>query len=175
MRRHVNHRALAGFALLAALPVAHAATAPSMCAKGDEAVLSCPLAKGGKTVSICAKSDNTFYYAYGKPGAKPDMSWPADGAQATGLTRTHLMFGGATGGNAYAFENNGYKYIVYSISGTQLEDGGVIVTKDGQSKPIKDSKCAAGAKTQTDNADVRKAARSLPEDPDLSNHGLPSN
>ncbi|MGA7439302.1 MAG: hypothetical protein WBW32_14370 [Luteibacter sp.] len=146
-----------------------------MCNKSDEAFISCPLAKGGRTVSICAKADNSFYYAYGKAGAKPDMTWPADGAPATGLTYTHLMFAGATGGNAFAFENNGYKYMVYTISGTQLEDGGVIVVKDGQSKPIKDSRCAAGSKTQSDKRDLYKAARALPEDTEISNHGLPWN
>jgi hypothetical protein len=134
-----------------------------MCHRGDEAMVSCPLAKGGKTVSMCARADKTFYYAYGKAGAKPDMVWPTEGTPSTGLTFTHLMYAGATGGNAFAFSNDGYKY----------EDGGVIVRKDGQKKPVKESGCADGSKTESDKSELYDAARALPEDPDIAAHGLP--
>ncbi|MGF6492877.1 hypothetical protein ABIE56_001034 [Luteibacter sp. 621] len=173
MSRLVNHRAIACAVLLAAVPAAQAASAPSMCHRGDEAMMSCPLAKGGKTVSMCAKADKTFYYAYGKAGVKPDMVWPTDDAPSTGLTFTHLMYAGATGGNAFAFSNDGSKYVVYAISGTGFEDGGVIVRKDGQKKPVKESGCADGSKTESDKSELYDAARALPEDPDIAAHGLP--
>ncbi|KTB67421.1 hypothetical protein [Pseudomonas fluorescens] len=50
-----------------------ATPAPTMCAKGDQPVFSCPLAGTRKTVSICAVGDvahgaGRFYYAYGRVG-----------------------------------------------------------------------------------------------------------
>ena len=173
MRRQVDCRAIAGLALVLALPSAQASVDSSLCEKGDEVFMSCPLAKGGKTVSMCARSDKSFYYVYGKAGAKPEMRWPAPGTPTTGLTFSHLSYAGATGGDAFAFPSNGYKYIVYTISGTQIEEGGVIVLKDGEKKPIKDSECATGRKTDTEKDDIYKAARTLPEDQEISNHGLP--
>src|SRR5579859_3281981 len=100
-------------------------SAPSgatMCAKADAVVFSCPLSRGKKIVSMCAAGDiagghGRFYYAYGQPGS-PELSYPADRQQADGaFARTHLGFAGNTGGYAYTFVNNGYKYVVYSISG----------------------------------------------------------
>lgn len=181
LKSHIRDRqvtsfaaAVAGLGLLVAATPAASAAHPTMCAAGDKPAFSCPLAKGGKTVSVCAKADNSFYYAYGKPGTKADMTWPADGAPATGLTFTHLFFFGATGGNAFAFQNNGYKYIVYSVSGTQFEDGGVVVTKDGERTPVKDTHCADDGKSKTEAYEVFDVARKLPEDKDIADHGVPS-
>lgn len=146
-----------------------------MCTKGDQVAFSCPLAKGGKTVSICAKSTNSkdFYYAYGKPGAKADMVWPAEGATNAGMTRTHLVYMGPTGGYAFAFTNEGFKYVVYSIEGTGFKDGGVIVVKGDERTPVKDTACREGAITDAENESLIDAGLKLPEDPSISQNGLP--
>lgn len=166
---------MAGLVLLTTLPAANAAQAPSMCTKGDQVAFSCPLAKGGKMVSICAKANSAdaFYYAYGKAGSKPDMVWPADGATNAGMTRTHLSYAGATGGYAFAFSNEGFKYVVYSIEGTQIRDGGVIVVKGNERKPIKDSSCKERAITDSENESLIDASLKLPEDPSIGQTGLP--
>jgi hypothetical protein len=155
--------------------MAHAAQAPSMCNKGDSIAFSCPLAKGGKTVSICARagSSKDFYYAYGKPGSAADMVWPTEGASNAGMTRTHLVYMGPTGGYAFAFTNEGFKYIVYSIEGTQFKDGGVIVVKGDEHTPIKDTSCREGAISDSGDHSLIDAALKLPEDPSISQTGLP--
>jgi hypothetical protein len=155
-----------------------ATPAPTMCAKGDQPVFSCPLAGGGKTVSICAAGDvahgaGRFYYGYGKAGAKPELTYPASG-EAAAFTRTHLMFGGNSGGYAYAFTNAGFKYVVYSVSGANnLQGGGLTVIKDGQAKPLKQSTCQAGKMTDTEDDALIDATLKWKSDPAIEKNGVP--
>ncbi|QWT22465.1 hypothetical protein KPL74_10810 [Bacillus sp. NP157] len=165
---------LAAIALALPATPALAAPAATMCGAGDKPVLSCPLASGGKTVSVCAAANNRFYYAYGKPGAKADMTWPADGANADGLTRTHLGFAGNNGGYAFAFTNAGFKYVVYATSGSRgAQDGGIIVLHGDDAKPVKNTRCQAGAITESDDDALLDATLKLPKDPTIQQHGLP--
>jgi hypothetical protein len=156
-----------------------ASAAPTMCAKGDQAVFSCPLAGGAKTVSICAAGDvahgaGRFYYAYGRDATKPELTYPANTDQGD-FTRTHLMFGGNTGGYAYAFTNAGFKYVVYSVSGSNnLQDGGLVVLKDGQTKPVKQSSCQAGKVTDSDDDALIDATLKWKSDPVIEKNGLPA-
>jgi hypothetical protein len=173
MRPAPTQSLLIALALIAAHPIAHATNTPTMCAKGDDAAFSCMLAKGDKTVSICAKNRNSFYYAYGKVGTKPDMVWPSGDATSSGMTRTHLMFAGSTGGYAFAFTNEGFKYVVYSIGGTQFEDGGIIVTKGVDAAPVKSTRCKAGTITESDSEALIDASLKLPKDPAIDQNGLP--
>jgi hypothetical protein len=158
-----------------------AATKPgvSMCAKATNIVFSCPLAHSQKIVSICASDDvedgkARFYYAYGRPGA-PELTYPNDGPSQDGaFTRTHLVFGSNTGGYAYGFTNNGYKYTVYSISGERdLQSGGVIVQRTGSSKALTKMDCQVGRITETNNDAIIDATLRWKSDGAIEASGLP--
>jgi len=162
-----------------AFAAAPSLASPTMCAKGDAVVFSCPLAGSTKVVSICAAGDvahdkGRFYYAYGRDAAKPELAYPADGATGE-FTRSHLGFAGNTGGYAYAFTNAGFKYVVYSVSGANnLQDGGLVVLKDGESRPVKRSSCQSGAVIDTDDDALIDATLKLRRDPALEKSGLPA-
>ncbi|MDQ0010319.1 hypothetical protein J2T07_002509 [Luteibacter jiangsuensis] len=174
-------KALLAIAATAILPAtALATTAPAtMCGKSDQVVFSCPLAGSTKTVSMCAAGDvahgdGRFYYAYGRDAAKPEMTYPAMGREGE-FTRTHLTFAGNTGGYAYAFTNAGFKYVVYSVSGSNnLQDGGLVVLKDGQAKPVKQSTCQAGKVTDTDEDALIDATLKWKSDPAIEKNGIPT-
>lgn len=161
------------------LPVADtAATSHTLCAKGDAPVFSCPLAGSTKVVSICAagdvaRGDGHFYYAYGRDAAKPELTWPAQGATGE-FTRTHLGFAGNTGGYAYGFTNGAFKYVVYSVSGARgMQDGGLVVLKDGDTKPVKRSACQSGAIVDTEDENLIDATLKLKSDPAIQKAGIP--
>lgn len=150
-----------------------------LCRADDKIVFSCPLAKSTRIVSICAanagsKGEPQFYYAFGRPGAI-ELRFPAAGtADNTAFTRTHLGFAGNTGGYAYAFTDGGYKYIVYSVSGSGvMREGGVIVQPaDGAGAATKLA-CRSSAITETADDAVIDATLRLKKDADLQTHGLP--
>lgn len=171
--------ALGAFLLLAHSPLSGAAqpASASMCARSDSIIFSCPLGNGKKVVSLCAASNAgqeqaPFYYAYGRP-LSPELLYPPKGQVITGaFAQTHLVYGGASGGTAYSFANGGYKYIVYSISGTEFDDGGVLVQRLGQTDAVRDMKCQRGKITESDK--VINATQQWKRDTDLETHGLPS-
>jgi hypothetical protein len=64
------------------------------------------------------------------------LTYPAAGHEGD-FTRTHLTFAGNTGGYAYAFKNDSFKYVVYSVAGSNnVQEGGLVVLKDGEAKPV---------------------------------------
>ena len=150
-----------------------------MCAKNESILFSCPLGNGKKVVSLCAASQSSqgqaaFYYAYGRPSS-PELTYPPKGGEVAGtFAQTHLVYGGATGGTAYSFVNGSYKYIVYSISGTGLDDGGVLVQRLGQTNAVRDMKCQRGKIIESDDDKITKATGQWKSDSDLETHGLPS-
>jgi len=150
----------------------------SMCGKADQVVFSCSLDGNRKIVSMCAAGDvahgaGRFYYVYGREG-KPELTYPAAGSEGE-FTRTHLTFAGNTGGYAYAFTNAGFKYVVYSVSGANnLQDGGLVVLKDGQAKPVKQSTCQAGKVTDTDEDALIDATLKWKSDPAIEKNGIPT-
>jgi hypothetical protein len=150
-----------------------------MCAKADQVVFSCPLRNTRKVVSVCATGDishgrGNFYYAYGHLAA-PELVYPAkDQATTDAFTNSHLVYGGAGGGGAYSFVNKGYKYIVYSVSGTGFDDGGVLVQRVGARRAAKDMKCRPGKITESTDDAVIKAVTQWKPDPDIESHGLPA-
>ena len=152
---------------------------PSMCAKNEAVVFSCPLGKGGKVVSLCAarlpsQGETPYYYAYGRPSS-PELLYPPKGQVTIGaFAHAHLVYGGANGGTAYSFVNGGYKYIVYSISGTGFDDGGVLVQRLGQTSAVRDMKCQRGKITESDDDKLINATQQWKSDTDLETHGLPS-
>lgn len=152
---------------------------PSMCSKSEAVVFSCPLGKGKKVVSLCAarlpnQGGTPYYYAYGRPSS-PELLYPPKGQVSTGaFAQAHLVYGGASGGTAYSFVNGGYKYIVYSISGTGFDDGGVLVQRLGQTDAARDMKCQRGKITESNDDKIINATQQWKHDTDLETHGLPS-
>lgn len=151
----------------------------SVCSAGDEVVFSCPLAKGSKSVSMCASRTDAnaapiFYYAFGHSGA-PELRFPASGhADNAAFSRTHLGFVGNTGGYAYSFANAGYRYIVYSVSGSERpRDGGVIVQPSDKSKAATKLACRSTAITETSDDSLIDATLHLKKDPQIQSSGLP--
>ncbi|KTB67422.1 MULTISPECIES: hypothetical protein [Pseudomonas] len=84
------------------------------------------------------------------------------------------MFGGSSGGYAFAFTNAGFKYAVYSVSGANnLQDGGLTVTQDGQTKPLKQSTCQAGKVTETEDDALIDTTLKWKSDPAIEKTAIP--
>ncbi|MGO1069116.1 hypothetical protein [Lysobacter sp. CA199] len=155
----------------------------SLCAANEDIVMSCSLGGDKKMVSVCASkgvSDQSgyVYFAQGAAG-KADYVFPADKSPAKGrFKRSHLSFGGSTGGFAYSFEDAGRKHIFYSISGDQgLEDQGVIVAPAAATAATKaDSAlaCEKGSVIEDEGDALFKYTMSWPKDEAIEQHGLPA-
>lgn len=162
-------------------PVASKAKAPeTLCAQTERIVFSCVLENGRKSVSMCASGDlnqgqGRFYYAYGRPTAV-ELTFPPAGAPSGHVfARTHLVFAGNTGGYAYSFVNNEYKYIVFSISGSfDAMDAGVIVQHVGDGRVAQEMQCKKKTIIDPDDKDVLDATLKWRNDTDIASHGLPS-
>lgn len=148
----------------------------TMCSKPDKVVFSCPLDKTKKVVSVCMADragQKRFYYSFGYPPV-PELSYPSSGDENEVLHRSHLSYAGATGGTAYSFIKDGYKYIAYLISGTGFDTGGVLVQRSGDTRAISNLKCSKGSITESDDDTVFNASTKLERDEDIDSHGLPS-
>jgi hypothetical protein len=157
---------------------AKAGAASVSCAR-DQVVCSSPMATGSKIASICASQSNAgtdpgFYYVFGRPGA-PELRFPAsDQAKNAVFNRTHLGFAGNNGGYAYSFVNADYKYIVYSVSGSESScDGGVIVQPLDKSKSATKLACRSTAITETRDESLIDSTLHLKKDPQIQSSGLP--
>lgn len=150
------------------------------CNKGDEVVFSCPLGDGHKTASTCAASDATsgqarFYDAYGQPD-DVELTYPsAHRVTGDAFTRTHLALGGNAGVYAYAFVNNGYKYVMYAIAGERNQlDGGVIIQRTGERKVVAKLQCQPGRIIETEKDAVIDATLRWKHDSLIEAEGLPA-
>ena len=146
----------------------------TLCASTDKVVFSCTLANSKKIVSMCASSDaKRFYYAYGL-SATPELVYPARDQPSDGVfMRSHLVYGGASGGTAYSFVKQGYKYIVYSVSGTGFQDGGVIVQRAGDTGGAKKMQCQSSKIVESRDDGVIDATLKWKSDSQIAAHGLP--
>jgi hypothetical protein len=147
----------------------------SMCATQESVLFSCETT-AGKRASLCASHDagadrGYVYYSYGSPG-EPELVFPAEKRPPTDFSRTHLTFSGSTGGYAYSFRKDAYRYIVYSISGAEgLEDQGILITRNDPRAPISTLACRQGSVVEDDA--LLDLTLTWPPDPDLELHGLP--
>ncbi|WP_152625030.1 hypothetical protein [Xanthomonas albilineans] len=154
----------------------------TQCSDNEEILISCKIEGNNKIASICASksvSDKSgyIYYAYGSPG-NPEIVFPKDKSPPDGrFNRTHLLFTGATGGTAYSFVNKNWKYIFYSISGTEIKDQGIIVIpnnapldRSAKAAPL----CEKGSLIESKNDSLIKYTNSWNPDATLSEHGLPA-
>ena len=172
---------VAGFALLPlCVTISHAADgAGTLCEKTDKVVFSCPLDTANKIVSICSSVDASgssahFRYVYGRL-SKPELVFPPAGHPDTdAFANSHLVYGGGTGGTAYSFSNGGYKYIVYSISGTNFDRGGVLIQRAGATAALKEMKCQKGKIVESNDKTLIDTTMRWKPDPDIQAHGLPS-
>ncbi|WP_133166848.1 hypothetical protein [Solimicrobium silvestre] len=125
-------------------------------------------------VSLCAspasaQGERTFRYLFGYP-SKIELTYPSSDSDADSFTLTHLVYAGATGGSAYAFTNDGYKYILYSIEGTGLKRSGLLVQHVGQLHAASDLNCTPSALVESGDELIPK----WKADQDIDAHGLPS-
>jgi hypothetical protein len=153
--------------------------AQGLCASNEEPVFSCKLqGNSPKTVSLCAspissQGERSFRYRYGRP-SKIELEYPAAGNGGDAFSRTLLHFAGSTGGYAFSFSNEGYKYILYRIAGTGFERSGLLVQRDGQIRADRDMHCKPSASMATKNHHLWESTSKWKVDADLDAHNLPS-
>jgi len=163
---------------MCSLPSLATDTASTLCASMDKVVFSCPLGNGKKIVSMCASGDagqghGRFYYAYGRPST-PELVYPAKDEPSDGVfMRSHLVYGGASGGTTYSFVKGGYKYIVYSIAGTGFHDGGIIVQRPGGAGVAKRTQCQSSKIVESQDDGIIDATLTWKNDSQITAHGLP--
>lgn len=152
-------------------------TSATLCQPDETVIFACRIRNNGKLVSLCAANDfggkpgATVQYAYGKPSAV-ELKFPEKPETAPGsFKRTHLVYAGATGGYAYTFTNGGFKYHLYSISGTGLEHQGVVIAQ--RDKVVAELKCDTRSVVLPKNTNVIDALLTWPEDSEVAEHGLP--
>lgn len=149
----------------------------TLCAAQEAALFSCTLTSGGKA-SLCASRDAAagsghVYYAYGST-ANLELLFPATRQPPSEFRRTHMTFAGSTGGYAYSFENRGYRYILYSVSGASgLQDQGLLVTRGDPRRAISGSACKPGSVVEDESPELLDPILEWDPDPDLEQHGLP--
>lgn len=151
----------------------------SLCAAGEDIVLSCKLA-GGQLASLCASKgvgDQTgyVYFAQGAAG-KADYLFPADkGVHGKRFKRTQLGYAGNTGGYAYSFEDGGRKRIFYSISGERgLQEQGVLTASGDAVKAEAYAACEPGSLIDDIDDSLFKFTRSWDRDATIDRGGLPA-
>ena len=170
-------RPLAMALILVMVPgLAAAATPPSLCAAGEQVAFSCPIAGSRKTVSLCLQPGSSgppaARYVFGT-ASHPELIYPAGGAGQANFRSSHLSYAGATGGNAYSFVNGDVKYIVFQVSGTGLDDAGVLVQHVGQVRASAELDCRANTAARALNGDAFNRMKAWKPDPDLDGHSLP--
>jgi hypothetical protein len=146
----------------------------SLCAPDEVAVFSCTLVTRQK-VSLCAvdvaQKTEHFYYATTHAGDKV-MRTPAAGDPPLVFTQTHLVYGGAHGGVAYAFSSQGGQNIVYDIGGPGDDTGGTLQVKAG--RVVQAKACLPHTVQSTDNEAVLGSMSHWGHDAQIQAHGLPS-
>lgn len=152
--------------------------APSLCAANEEPVFSCTLQGASrKIVSLCASPASTqgkgrFRYLYGRP-SRIELRYPASGNSHEVFTFTRLFYAGGTFGYAHSFRNEGYKYILYSIEGTNNRSG-LLVQREGQLRAAREMACRPSTLVETKDTELLRITSEWKADADIEAHGLPS-
>lgn len=153
----------------------------TLCASDEDIVMSCIIQGEDKIASICASKGVTnqsghVYYAFGAFD-KPELIFPSDKSPpGARFRRTHLLFAGATGGIAYSFANDDWKYIIYSISGTGFEEQGVMAVPVNATPNTKSEAapiCKKGSYIESGNVEIRRYVETWKADPIIERLGLP--
>ncbi|MGC4117766.1 MAG: hypothetical protein QM765_25065 [Myxococcales bacterium] len=120
-------------------------TTTGLCLVGEKAILSCEMAKGGKTLSVCASKDfdpkaavpsGTIEYRIGKPG-KVERSWPESGTDPK-KAFVYKAEAKASGAKVVAISYEGKDGAVYSAyvryMAQRVVAAGELVTGKGKKK-----------------------------------------
>ncbi|MDR6885995.1 MULTISPECIES: hypothetical protein [Variovorax] len=152
--------------------------APSLCVANEKPVFSCTLQGfSRKIVSLCASPASTqgerrFQYLYGRP-SRIELRYPASSNSHEAFTFTRLFYAGGTFGYAQSFRNEGYKYILYSIEGTNTRSG-LLVQRDGQLRAAREMVCRPSTLVETKDTELVRITSEWKADADIEAHGLPS-
>jgi hypothetical protein len=152
--------------------------ARGLCAVDEEPVFSCTLqGPSRKMVSLCAslastQGERSFRYLYGRP-SKIELRYPASGSGNDAFTFTRLFYAGGTFGYAHSLSNEGYKYILYSIEGTNNRSG-LLVQREGQLRADREMTCRPSTLMETKNTELVRITSEWKADADIAAHGLPS-
>lgn len=159
-------------------PPSAPATPATLCQPGEVVIFSCRVRGNGKIASLCGAGDfgknpdAHAYYAFGRPDAI-ELRYPEVPAPARErFMRTPLFSPGATGVFVYSFANAGFRYSIFSISGTRLESQGVLVTLSDDRRVLADLPCVDDV-IQTHEEDAYMATWEWPGDDRIRSWGLP--
>lgn len=152
----------------------------SLCAANEVPVFSCTLqGSSRKMVALCAspasvQGERSIHYLYGRP-SKIELRYPSNGHGSDAFTFTRLRYAGATGGYAHTFITEGYKYIVYSIEGTGIEESGLMVQRQGALRTAREVHCRSSTLIKLKNNNLwNNTVSKWSVDADIDAHGLPS-
>jgi hypothetical protein len=150
----------------------------SLCATNEETVFSCTLqGSSRKMASFCAlpasaQGERRFRYLYGRP-SKIELRYPASGSSHGAFTFTRLFYAGGTFGYAHSLSSEGYKYILYSIEGTNNRSG-LLIQREGQLRAAREMACRPSTLAETKNTDLVRMTSEWKPDADIEAHGLPT-
>jgi hypothetical protein len=152
----------------------------NLCAKTDLVVFSCVLDGGKKSVSLCASADKHqgqrhFRYVFGRSSA-PELVFPSGDEVAHDVfTRSHLWFMGSTGGYAYSFVREDYKYILYWIAGSSdFLNVGLLVQRVGDLRAVSAMKCQRATIVDSRDGEILDETNKWKRDSEIDLGGLPS-
>ncbi|MGJ7493422.1 hypothetical protein [Variovorax sp. ZT4R33] len=178
MNRIASLLAAAALGLVCPHAFSQNAQAPSLCAANEEPVFSCTLqGPSRKMISLCAspasaQGERSFHYLYGRH-SKIELEYPASGNGNEAFTFTRLFYAGGTFGYAHSLSNEGYRYILYSIEGTNNR-AGLLVQRDGQLRAVRDMACRPSTLVEAKDTELVRITSEWKADPDIEAHGLPS-
>jgi len=157
---------------------AQKAQAHGLCAADEEPVFSCKLqGPSRKMVSLCAspksaQGERSFRYLYGRP-SKIEFNYPAGDKGSRAFTFTRISYIGDTFGYAYAFTNEGYKYILSAAWGLRYQNAGLQVQREGEAHALRSTDCKWSTLVKTYDDDIPAMTSGLKEDPEITEHRLP--
>lgn len=127
-------------------------TTVGLCMVGEKPLLSCEMAKGGKTLSVCASKDfdpkaavpgGTVEYRFGKAGKAAERSWPESGTDPK-KAFVYKSESKASGAKVVAISYEAKDGAVHSAYvrylGQRVVAAGELVTGKGKKKAT-DSEC----------------------------------
>ena len=139
------------------------------CEASEVTVFACKLQGSHDRVALCAgqgAATGVLYFV--RTGNRPEV-FPADRRGTGHFMTTHVFSTGATGIRTHSFNGSSRRHVLYSISGTGIEEQGLFSMPKESSKPDRQELCDPA--TQQDSG--WELAESWKSDPIIEAHGLP--